>query len=281
MIANTEEGARKTAPPLMYAVRSFYRFTPLTDNEARKARLLSACRQLDLLGTVLLAQEGINGALFGTESALDKIFNLLAADVESGQMDYRQTSVKSDLLPFRHLRVSIKPTILGGFTFTSNVSAGAPEQIPPEDWDNLTLRPDVLVVDVRNSYETRIGAFAGALLADTDNFCGFPEYARRDLDPRATPHLAICCTGGIRCEKAGRWLKERGFPSVCQLQGGILNYLQRQPEATSRWQGDCFVFDQRIAVNRALEPVAYEICSHCQVPVHANQHHECSQTLCA
>lgn len=259
----------------MQVVRSFYRFSPLTDNSERCLRLQAACQKLGVLGTILLAEEGINASLSGLPDALDALLELLAADVEIGPISYRETGASRANPPFSNLKVRVKSAVL---KFQTPVRQQGATHVAPEDWNDLIGRPDVQVVDVRNNYESKIGTFADARVADIDEFGDFPEYARAHLDPARTPNLALYCTGGIRCEKAGSWLYDQGFASLYQLTGGILGYLERVPAEESRWRGDCFVFDRRVAVTDALKPAAYELCSDCQMPVAAEEAHSCQST---
>lgn len=256
----------------MQSVRSFYSFTPLTANQERCQRLLLACQQLRLLGTIRLAAEGINGSLCGTPSALDSIFSLLGADDELGVLSYRTTAVNPALAPFCKLTVQLSSTILNRPTHPELVAV---KPVEPANWDELIGRPDVQLVDLRNCYESRIGAFSGAHLAAIDQFCDFPDYARQHLNPSSGDQVAVYCTGGIRCEKAGSWLKEQGFSQCYQLSGGILNYLasagESEDKSTSLWQGDCFVFDRRMAVKSDLTPVDYGFCRHCQMPLKTSE----------
>ena len=256
----------------MQSVRSFYSFTPLTANEERRQHLSLACKQFGLLGTIRLATEGINGSLCGTPTALNNLFSLLATDAALGALSYRTTAVTPGLVPFRKLTVKVCSAILNR---PAQLEFTSVEQVEPANWNELINRSGVQLVDLRNHYESRIGAFTGAHLAQIDQFCDFPDYARQYLDPAQGNQIAAYCTGGIRCEQAGSWFKEQGFSQCYQLSGGILNYLasvgESDDEEASLWQGDCFVFDQRMAVKADLTPVDYGFCRHCQLPLKGSE----------
>lgn len=248
----------------MQQVRSFYKFTPLARNTRRRRSLQHACARFNLRGTVILAAEGINGSLCGTATDLDGLFEWLAADTEVGSLSCRKTAVQpNNPPPFKHLRVYIKAQIL---QFTVPVDAPSAQHVAPSDWNALIAKPEVTLVDVRNKYESCIGTFADAMTADTEAFCDFTDYAKQHLHPQRHRQIALYCTGGIRCEKAGAWLKGQGFAQLYQLTGGILHYLASVSAQANQWQGDCFVFDQRVAVDSDLQPAEYSLCRQCQMP---------------
>ncbi|MCY3793739.1 MAG: rhodanese-like domain-containing protein [Gammaproteobacteria bacterium] len=239
-------------------VAAFYRFLGLENLEALRSRLEGLAAGLGLKGTVLLAEEGINGGLRGSREALDAFMAALCEDRRFAGMPVRLSTAAPGNPVFNRLKVRIKPEI---------VSFGRPEVDPLKatgqrvgaaGWNALLDRPEVQVVDVRNAYETAIGGFPGALDPDTERFRDFPAFVEEALNPEAHPEVALYCTGGIRCEKASAYLLDRGFETVHQLDGGILNYLASVPAEESRWRGDCFVFDQRLALDGLLRPVAAE-----------------------
>lgn len=249
----------------MQQVRSFYKFTPLARNTQRRRAVQDVCARLGLCGTVILAAEGINGSLCGTATDLDRLHEWLAADAEIGSLSCRKTAVQpGNPPPFKRLRVYIKAQIL---RFAALVDAPGAQHVAPSDWNALIAKPEVTLVDVRNTYESCIGTFAGAMTADTEAFCDFTGYAKQHLQAQRHRQIALYCTGGIRCEKAGAWLKGQGFTRLYQLTGGILHYLESVPAQASQWQGDCFVFDQRVALGSNLQPAEYSLCRQCQMPI--------------
>lgn len=252
-------------------VRSFYRFTPLSDLSERRQRLTAWCQERNLLGTVLLAEEGINGSLSGTADALDCFFDQAAKDTGIGQLSYRTSCARADQPPFSKLKVRIRRQLVS-FPHKADET---PAYVDPEAWNALISQSDVRLVDVRNRYETAIGAFNGAEKPPVDGFSALPDYIQSCAGLSVDTPLALYCTGGIRCEKAAGWLRRQGFRRLYQLTGGILNYLEKIPESESQWQGDCFVFDKRIAVDASLQATDYALCAHCQQPVQKHLDHQC------
>ena len=236
-------------------VAAFYRFVRLERLEALRCRLAGLAAGLGLKGTILLAEEGINGGLCGAPGALDAFMQALGEDGRFAGLAVKRSTAAPGNPVFQRLKVRIKPEI---------VSLGRPEADPLKatgqrvsgaDWHALLDNPDVPVVDVRNAYETAIGGFPGALDPDTERFRDFPAFVEEALHPEEHREVALYCTGGIRCEKASAYLLGLGFETVHQLDGGILNYLASVPAAQSRWRGDCFVFDQRLALDGRLRQV--------------------------
>ena len=230
-------------------VAAFYRFVRLESLEELRNGLEELVAGLGLKGTILLAEEGINGGLCGARAALDAFMATLCEDQRFVGMPFRLSTAAPGNPVFQRLKVRIKPEI---------VSLGRPEADPlkvsgqrvaPADWNALLDRPHVQVVDVRNAYETAIGGFPGSLDPGTERFRDFPAFVEEALSPDAHREVALYCTGGIRCEKASAYLLGLGFETVHQLDGGILNYLASVPPEKSRWRGDCFVFDQRLALD--------------------------------
>jgi UPF0176 protein len=247
-------------------VAAFYRFLDLQDPAAFRDALQALCDREKLLGTVLVAGEGINGTLAGRRSALDAAFAWIEAELKlATPIDARWT--ESAEAPFRRMRVRVKKEI---------VTLGRPDILPhkktgthvePEAWNALIDKPDVLVIDTRNHYEVEVGTFPEALDPGTDSFRQFPEFAKELAESSTDRPVAMYCTGGIRCEKATALMLELGFDEVYHLQGGILNYLQSVPAADSRWDGECFVFDTRVAVDRDLAEGGYVQCHACRRPL--------------
>ena len=261
-------------------VAAFYAFTPLDDErrETLLARITSLAREGNVLGSVLIAHEGVNGTISGPESGVDAVLDHLRASLDLGDDHYARLEVKrcwADKPVFRRFTARRKKEIvtIGMASADPNTSVGT--YVEPEDWNALVDDPDTLVIDTRNSYETAIGTFDGAIDPDTQSFREFPQWADTTLRPlmeqQGSKRIAMFCTGGIRCEKASSYLQQQGFGEVHHLRGGILKYLEQVPEAESRWQGECFVFDQRVALNHCLEPGEYSLCHACGLPLSPEQ----------
>jgi len=249
-------------------VASFYRFLDLADPKAFRDELQSFCDTREVLGTILVAAEGFNGTICGSEEAIlgtfDWIRQRLALETP---IEARWT--ESDEAPFRRMRVRVKKEIvtLGRPDILPHRQTG--RYVPPEEWNSLIDNPDVLVIDTRHHYEVEVGSFPRAVDPGTDSFRQFPEFAKQLAETSRDRPLAMFCTGGIRCEKATALMLELGFDEVYHLQGGILRYLQETPEAENRWQGECFVFDTRVAVDRDLAEGGYVQCHACRRPLSA------------
>ena len=233
-------------------VAAFYRFVRLNKLEALRSRLEGLAAGLGFKGTILLAEEGINGGLCGAREALDAFMAALGEDERFVGLPVRFSAAAPDNPVFDRLKVRIKPEIVSLGQPEADPLKATGQRVAPADWNALLDSPDVPVVDVRNAYETAIGGFPGALDPDTERFRDFPAFVEQALNRDAHGEVALYCTGGIRCEKASAYLLSQGFETVHQLDGGILNYLASVPAAQSRWRGDCFVFDQRIALDGQL-----------------------------
>lgn len=237
----------------METVAALYRFVALPDAAALREPLQALCEAHRLTGTLLIAPEGINGTLAGSgEDVASFLDDLRRAPSFGGRLDTLDVKLsQAQGSAFRQLKVRLKPEIV---TFDGGVTdpvAAMPKPVAPEDWNALIARPGLLLIDTRNAFEVALGSFPGAVDPGLRRFSDFRTYAD-GLDPAAHPAVAMFCTGGIRCEKAGAYLRARGFPEVRTLAGGILRYLETVPEAESRWRGDCFVFDHRIALGPGL-----------------------------
>ena len=261
-------------------VAAFYAFTPLDDDqrEALLNALPPLAREGGVLGSVLVANEGVNGTISGPEAGVDTLLNHLRASLELGNDHCSRLEVKrswAERSVFRRFKARRKKEIvtmgISGVDPRSNVGT----YVDPEDWNALVDDPDTLVIDTRNHYETAIGSFAGAIDPGTDSFRDFPQWAESELRPlvdgTAPKRIAMFCTGGIRCEKASSYLQQQGFGEVHHLRGGILKYLEQVPEEDSRWRGECFVFDQRVALNHQLEPGEHSLCHACGLPLSPQQ----------
>jgi len=247
-------------------VAAFYRFIDVDDPAAFRDELHLQCEPLGLLGTVLVAGEGINGSLAGDADAIRTVFAFIERRLGLNEpVEARWSDV--DAAPFRRLRIKQKKEIvtLGRPDILPHHGTG--EHVSPERWNALLDDPEVLVIDTRNRYEIEVGSFPGAEDPGTDNFREFPDYARELAESGTDRPLAMFCTGGIRCEKATALMIELGFDKVFHLEGGVLNYLESMPEEDNRWNGECFVFDTRVAVDRDLAEGGYVQCHACRRPL--------------
>lgn len=237
-------------------VAAFYKFAALPDYAALRAPLLQFCIEQQLQGTILLAEEGINATIAGTRAGIDAVMARLRSDPRLADLEYKESSVQGRA--FQRMKVRLKKEIV-----TLGVPGVDPTRrvgtyVPPQDWNALITEPDVVVIDTRNTYETQIGTFRGALDPQIESFHEFPEYVRTRLDPVRTPRVALFCTGGIRCEKATAFMLDAGFKEVYHLQGGILKYLEQVPREQGLWEGTCFVFDERVALDYGLDEMRSE-----------------------
>ena len=250
----------------MYTVASLYHFTRLTNLKEKRRELRSLCLSLDILGTVLLADEGINGTISGRGEAIACVLNSLSEwpEIDDLEIKYSESADQS----FKRLKVKIKKEIVTMGKPDVDVARDAGQYVKPSDWNALISRDDVLVVDTRNTYEFGIGHFSNAIEPETENFVDFPTWADHLSQESERPKtVAMYCTGGIRCEKATAYMRELGFDEVYHLQGGILRYLEEVPEDESLWEGECFVFDGRVSLKHNLIEGTYELCYACQQPI--------------
>lgn len=246
-------------------VCAMYRFVDLPRYEEIRQPLLDQMNTLDVKGTLLLASEGINGTVSGTSEAIESLLTWLRSIPEFSDIDYKLSFDEEQ--PFYRTKVKLKKEIV-----TMGVEGIDPKRVvgtyvKPKDWNALINDPDVLLIDTRNDYEYEIGTFEGAVNPNTESFREFPKYVDDHLDPAKHKKVAMFCTGGIRCEKSTAFLKEKGFDEVYHLEGGILKYLEEVPKSDTTWKGDCFVFDNRVAVNHDLEKSAYDQCHACRLPI--------------
>ncbi len=248
-----------------WTVITFYKFVKLNNFEALRQPILELCRSQGIKGTILLALEGINSTVSGTDTALNALLSHLKQDPRLADLTHK-TSWAEDQ-PFPRMKVKLKKEIvtLGQPDVSPTKQVGT--YVDPKDWNQVIADPEVVVVDTRNTYEVDIGTFQGANNPQTESFREFPHYAKEQLDPTKHKKVAMFCTGGIRCEKASSYLLDQGFEQVYHLKGGILKYLEEVPAEESLWQGECFVFDQRVTVQHGLEPGNYTMCRGCGNPV--------------
>lgn len=250
-----------------YIVCALYKFVTLENYEAMRQPLLDAMLENHIKGTLLLAAEGINGTISGPREGIDNLLAYLNADVRINPVSSKESL--HDDAPFYRTKVKLKKEIvtLGVEGIDPLKTVGT--YVKPQEWNTLISDPDVTVIDTRNDYEIEIGTFKHAIDPKTQTFREFPEYVKEHLDPSKNKKVAMFCTGGIRCEKSTAYLKEQGFDEVYHLEGGILQYLEDVPKEESLWEGDCFVFDNRVAVNHDLEKSIYDQCYACRLPITA------------
>jgi UPF0176 protein len=246
-------------------VCALYKFVTLDDYQDIKHPLLDFMLDKAVRGTLLLAREGINGTVAGSRKSIDALLDYLRDDDRFANISYKESF--TDDMPFLRTRVKLKKEIV-----TMGIDGIDPNHIvgtyvKPKDWNALINDPEVLLVDTRNDYEFQVGTFKDALNPDTESFREFPDYIKQNLDPDKHKKVAMFCTGGIRCEKSTAYLKEQGFDDVYHLEGGILKYLEDVPKEETLWEGECFVFDERVTVNHDLEKGIYEQCNACRMPI--------------
>lgn len=246
-------------------VAALYKFVRLPDFETLRAPLHKLMIDNEVRGTLLLAAEGINGTIAGPRAGIDTVLDFLRADPRINTLTAKESY--TDENPFYRTKVKLKKEIvtMGVENIDPNHIVGT--YVKPEEWNALISDPDVILVDTRNDYEVQIGTFKNAMNPNTTSFREFPEFAKQQLDPAKHRKVAMFCTGGIRCEKSTAFMKQQGFNEVYHLEGGILKYLEDVPEEESLWEGECFVFDNRITVNHRLERGSYDQCHACRMPI--------------
>lgn len=246
-------------------VAAFYHFVSLDNYTELRQPLLNQMLKNNIKGSLLLAREGINGTVAGTQPSIDLLLAWIRTDRRLQNIQCKFSY--DEEMPFYRSRVKLKKEIvtMGIEGIDPNRSVGT--HVKPADWNALISDPEITLVDTRNTYESAIGSFRNATMANTESFRDFPQYVRDKLDPITHRKIAMFCTGGIRCEKSTAYLKQLGFDEVYHLQGGILKYLEETPESESLWQGECFVFDNRVSVDHALEKGSYDQCHACRLPI--------------
>ncbi len=248
-----------------YVLAAMYKFVRLDDYEEKREPLLNKMRELDVKGTLLLAKEGINGTVCGTREGIDELLKYLKSDERLAALTHKESY--SDQHEFYRTKVKLKKEIvtMGVEDIDPNQHAGT--YLPPEEWNELLNDPEVVLIDTRNDYEVKIGSFEGAVNPDIKTFRDFPEWIDKNLDPGKHKKVAMFCTGGIRCEKSTSLLNKKGFENVFHLQGGILKYFEEIDNEKSKWDGECFVFDQRVSVDQNLDKGKYDQCYACRMPI--------------
>lgn len=241
-------------------VAALYKFATLENFREMREPLLQVCVDAGIKGSLLLAHEGINGTIAGSRAGIDRVLAYLLADERLRDLEHKESLDSTQ--PFLRMKVKLKREIvtLGVEGIDPNTEAGS--YVEPRDWNRLISDPEVLVIDTRNDYEVELGTFEHAVNPNLETFREFPEYVQR-FDPARHKKVAMFCTGGIRCEKASAFMLKQGFDEVYHLKGGILKYLEEVPAEQSLWRGECFVFDNRVAVDHDLKKGSYELCHAC------------------
>lgn len=250
-------------------VVALYKFVTLEDFEAKRQPLLDVLTRSGVKGTLLLAREGINGTIAGPREGMDQVLDWLRADPRLSDLDHKESLCEE--MPFYRTKVKLKKEIvtIGVPDVSPNETVGT--YVDPQDWNALISDPQVLLIDTRNDYEVSIGTFEGAVDPKTKSFREFPEYIKAHYDPAKHKKVAMFCTGGIRCEKASSYMLQQGFDEVYHLKGGILKYFEEVPAEQSKWNGECFVFDNRVTVRHDLAPGSFDQCHACRHPISAEE----------
>ncbi len=252
-----------------YLIAALYKFVELPDFAQMRDPLFAFCEQHEVKGTLLLAREGINGTIAGPQEGIRAVLAYLNSDPRISGLVHKESY--ADKAPFYRLKVKLKKEIVTLGIPDLKTAEMVGEYVAPEDWNALISDPDVVVVDTRNDYEVGIGTFNRAINPKTQSFTEFPQWVAEQSKEggvlHGKPRVAMFCTGGIRCEKSTAFMRSQGFDQVYHLQGGILKYLEEIPAAESLWDGDCFVFDERVSVRHGLEPGDYDFCRACRMPI--------------
>jgi UPF0176 protein len=247
------------------AIATFYKFVALDDSVTLRPLLFDVCERNDVKGTILLAGEGINGTIAGGTDGVEAVLAWLRGDARLADLEHKASAAAN--MPFHRLKVRLKKQIVTLGAAGVDAARMAGTYVDPQDWNRLIDDPDVVVIDTRNDYEVAIGSFEGAIDPRTRVFSDLPSWL--DAHPELTEKrkIAMFCTGGIRCEKSTAYLRSHGFDEVYHLRGGILKYLETVPESQSRWRGECFVFDERVAVGHGLSAGTHTLCRSCRRPL--------------
>ncbi len=256
-----------------YLTAALYKFVELPDHASLQAPLLACCEARGVKGTLLLAAEGINGTISGPEEGVRAVLAYLRSDSRLAALEHKEAWAEQ--LPFYRMKVRLKREIVTMGVPDVHPALNAGQYVKPADWNALLAEPDVVLVDTRNDYEVSIGTFEGAINPATSSFSELPGWVEREMAEGGKlapvdgkkPRVAMFCTGGIRCEKSTAFMRAKGFDEVYHLEGGILKYLETVPEAQSTWQGECFVFDERVSVGHGLKPGEFTLCRSCRDPL--------------
>ena len=250
---------------VMYVIAALYHFTTFEAPDDLRAPLLELCLERGVIGTLLVAREGINGTIAGSRAGVDAVLGHLRALPGCADLEWKESW--SDAPPFPRMKVKLKREIVTMGQPDVDPKARVGHYVEPQDWNALISAPDVAVIDTRNDYEVAIGTFEGAVDPQTESFRDFPTWWAANRERFEGKRIAMFCTGGIRCEKSTNYLLGQGIEDVFHLKGGILKYLEEVPEAESKWEGSCFVFDGRVSVGHGLEPGPHELCHACRQPI--------------
>jgi len=236
-----------------YEVVAFYKFVKIDDCESFAPSLKAQMLELDIMGTILLANEGINGTIGGTPESIKQIIEIIRA--HEGLADLPCKSSYAPGHVFNRAKVKVKPSLINiGEDDKADPNKAVGEYVKPKDWNALISDPEVVLIDTRNDYEYHAGTFEGAVDPEITRFRELPAFVNKHYDPKVHKKVAMFCTGGIRCERSTAWMLEQGYEHVYHLEGGILKYLEEVPQEQSMWKGDCYVFDERVGVNHDLAP---------------------------
>lgn len=255
-------------------IATFYKFVKLPDYREIQPALLRLCEQHGIKGSILIAEEGINATIAGTQNGIDMVLESLQDDPRFELLTVKFSH--ADYQPFGRMKVRLKREIVRLKVDDIDPSREVGTYVDPDDWNALISDPDVIVIDTRNDYEVQLGTFKNAVNPQTDAFHELPDFVAENLDPQRHKKVAMFCTGGIRCEKATAFLLQQGFQDVYHLNGGILRYLELMPQEESLWDGECFVFDERVAVDHDLKPGKSAICAQCNT-VYSDGSQPCPQ----
>ncbi len=261
----------ETTDQLPICVAALYKFASVTDAEKRRDALAGLCDAAGIKGTILIAREGLNGTVAGTDPAIEQVLSGIRSIPGFEELEVKFS--RAATMPFHRMKVRIKPEIVTMGQPDIDPLADVGQYVAPADWNALISDPDTIVIDTRNDYETAVGTFKGAIDPDLKTFRDFPAWFRAErerlLGQGKPPKVAMFCTGGIRCEKSTAFLKSEGMEEVYHLKGGILKYLETVPAEETLWEGECFVFDQRVTVGQGLAPGSYQLCHACRRPLTA------------
>jgi UPF0176 protein len=255
---------QKTGPILVAAL---YHFASFPDFKAFQQPLQAICDREGVKGSLLIAHEGINGTIAGSDAGIGAVLAFLKARPELAGLEWKES--RASKMPFRRMKVRLKKEIVTMGVENIDPTRIVGTYVSPEDWNALITDTDTIVIDTRNDYETAIGIFKGAVDPNIKTFREFPAWVEQNSGLHNKPKIAMYCTGGIRCEKATAYMKERGFEDVFHLKGGILKYLETVPEEDSLWEGACFVFDERVSVTHGLKEGEHRLCRACRQPMTA------------
>lgn len=252
-------------------ITALYKFTDFPDFENHRESIHQTLVDNEVKGTLLIAHEGINGTIAGPRQGINNVLQFLRNIPAIGDISYKESF--SETMPFYRTKVKLKKEIVTMGVQDIDPKKDVGQYVKPQDWNALISDPDVLLVDTRNDYEYQVGTFKNAINPNTDTFREFPDYVAKNLDKNKHKKVAMFCTGGIRCEKSTAFMKQQGFEEVYHLEGGILQYFEDVPTEESLWNGECFVFDNRVTVDQELQPGSYDQCYACRMPITEEEKH--------